>query len=1006
MNAAIPREASIEEELYHQIRNILDKNNSRLNGVHFGSIQPQHSVEGGIADLVLHFADGNHCLVIECKRKVGYGGSFRALKEFDVFGNNVLSQTLNYAMRLGARAFATTNGSRLALFRTPTPPEPFRIDTHRLLVIDPFNVDAKNVEKLILFLSKWVSGAPVRLVEIDWFFISRLRSFTDFLSNSYYPVLKQLAKNKEFENQLHSFSERIGGVGLEQLARETGYLLMNKIVFYKTLERYYPLSKLKSISAPDGEHFTKYLQGYFEKSIEITGDFEPIFVTEFYDKIPLPSADYVFDEINSFIDEMNVYRLEEIGTDVVGFIYEELIPAEERHRLGQFYTPPPIAELIVKWAIRTPNDKVLDPAIGSGTFAVKTYKRLYELKSAANTDPKEVHKEILAQIYGNDINPFPAHLTSLNLAMRNVKHPTSDMNIIVDDFFNLRANTEVFAPYIIRTPKGEMRRHISLPLFDAIVANPPYTRGNEINSKTKRAIDSSVGDLLKTYGLSGGLLQETGIYVHFILHSFKFLKRNGRLAMIISNSWLQTDYGIDFCNFLLDHFKVKAVVDFNQRLFRVPLVATCVLLLEREDRADERNKNTSVFLYVNQETNIDEVLDALQNPDGWSDKYIINKVEQKNLSRTKKWIREFFDLTQIEKTLFASPAVVEASEFFETRFANMSGVSARGGTGADKFFYLTNQQCERWNIPEQYRHPALVKSRNAKTFVFEKTDWQKLKSADKPCFAFICHQSRKALTDSVEAYIQWGETTPIVRVRADEEPKTAVQSMASISRANAPKQFFGWYDLGHVINASVFVSRRAQYHNRFVLSKVKDLAIDDGFITLIPKKEIPEQNLAAILASFNSEIGRFFIELYGRSTGGGAIELDDKTVGKVPIIDCRKIPNFMVKALSELFEELETKAQEIGQVETEDSFEKLQVIVDKINSLIAEAIQIDSGIVKKMTEIERFLYDRRVARKKSAAPETVKGEDKPIIKPPKKVKKMRQKSTSDKPLTKWLSRDQ
>ena len=49
--------------------------------------------------------------------------------------------------------------------------------------------------------------------------------------------------------------------------------------------------------------------------------------------------------INAFIEDMEHHRLEDLGSDIVGFIYEELIPAAERHALGQFYTPPAIAEL-------------------------------------------------------------------------------------------------------------------------------------------------------------------------------------------------------------------------------------------------------------------------------------------------------------------------------------------------------------------------------------------------------------------------------------------------------------------------------------------------------------------------------------------------------------------------------------------------------------------------------------------------------------------------------------
>jgi len=190
-----------------------------------------------------------------------------------------------------------------------------------------------------------------------------------FLSNQLRPVIKRLEKDEKFAKIFEAFRDKVGDVSNEQIARETAYLLMNKIVFYKILERHYELPKLKPLSAPDGKSFHEFLKAYFRKAIETTKDFEPIFITEFYDDIPLPDKDYVFDEINAFIEEMDTYKLEEVGSDVVGYIYEELIPDEERHKLGQFYTPPPIAELITKWAIRTHRDLVLDPAVGSGTFA-------------------------------------------------------------------------------------------------------------------------------------------------------------------------------------------------------------------------------------------------------------------------------------------------------------------------------------------------------------------------------------------------------------------------------------------------------------------------------------------------------------------------------------------------------------------------------------------------------------------------------------------------------------
>src|SRR4051794_23156603 len=52
-----------------------------------------------------------------------------------------------------------------------------------------------------------------------------------------------------------------------------------------------------------------------------------------------------------------------------------LEPAERR-RLGQHYTPAPVADLIVAACVREPGARVLDPACGAGAFLVRAADRL------------------------------------------------------------------------------------------------------------------------------------------------------------------------------------------------------------------------------------------------------------------------------------------------------------------------------------------------------------------------------------------------------------------------------------------------------------------------------------------------------------------------------------------------------------------------------------------------------------------------------------------------------
>ena len=595
------REAEIESKLYHYLFNVLEKRGFVVEGVRFDEPKTQFLVNGRRADLAVILAEGKKpLLIIETKRE--YKG--KVVPNIMPTSRAVIDQALWYAVHSGAPYFATTNGRVFALFRAPNAGEKFSFDTHRILIKEYASINEEFAEEILITIARLYKGVPVAVTPLDWSFIYYLRGFVAWLSEVIEPLIRRKLKmDEKFKARYERFAEEAGyKPDAGQLAKEMAYVFMNKIIFYKVLERHFKElgeRKLGRIRAPDAKAYLEMLYRYFEKAVEVTRDFEPLFYTGIYDEIELPDDPFVLEEINDFIEDMEHYKLEDLGSDVVGFIYEELIPPAERHALGQFYTPPATAELITKWAVRNAEDKVLDPGCGSGTFLVKAYKRLLELKGYR--EPTErVHKEILGQLYAFDINPFPLHLTALNLATRYIRAPSTEMNTIHTDFFRVKAGQTVFSPYVVKTPAGEIKREITIPKFDAIIANPPYTRWTEIPDKTKKAIKDSIGKLLKEYNLTAQVQRgvEPGIYIHFIMHGFDMLNEGGRLGMIISDSWLQTDYGIDFGHFLLDHFKIKALIDISARVFPVPLIGTCIILLEKCANKEERENNQTVFMYV------------------------------------------------------------------------------------------------------------------------------------------------------------------------------------------------------------------------------------------------------------------------------------------------------------------------------------------------------------------------------------------------------------------------
>lgn len=94
--------------------------------------------------------------------------------------------------------------------------------------------------------------------------------------------------------------------------------------------------------------------------------------------------------------------------DLLKKLYQYLVPHDVRHRLGEYYTPDWLAELLlneVGYDVNTLK-RFLDPACGSGTFLVLAIQRAKEHGQEEKLPPLEIVKRIVANIWGFDLNPL------------------------------------------------------------------------------------------------------------------------------------------------------------------------------------------------------------------------------------------------------------------------------------------------------------------------------------------------------------------------------------------------------------------------------------------------------------------------------------------------------------------------------------------------------------------------------------------------------------------------
>ena len=97
--------------------------------------------------------------------------------------------------------------------------------------------------------------------------------------------------------------------------------------------------------------------------------------------------------------------------DIAANLYQTVIPADERRQLGEYYTPDWLARAMVRELIADPlNQRVLDPACGSGTFIVAAVAHFLAAAAESNLEPKEVLDRLRNAIVGIDVHPAAVHL--------------------------------------------------------------------------------------------------------------------------------------------------------------------------------------------------------------------------------------------------------------------------------------------------------------------------------------------------------------------------------------------------------------------------------------------------------------------------------------------------------------------------------------------------------------------------------------------------------------------
>lgn len=206
-----------------------------------------------------------------------------------------------------------------------------------------------------------------------------------------------------------------------------------------------------------------------------------------------------------------------------------------RKARGAFFTPPALAEYVSDWAVRSAQDRVLEPSCGDAEFLLAALRRMRAVAGTTETVPH--------------LDGVELHEPSAAAARSRLRAAGVEGTVRTGDFFAVE-------------PTGS---------YDVVIGNPPYIRYQDFTGEARA---KSLAAALRA-GVN--LTRLASSWAAFTVHSALFLKPGGRLGLVLPAELLSVNYAAEVRRFLMERFARVDLVLFEERVF--PGVQEEVVLL-------------------------------------------------------------------------------------------------------------------------------------------------------------------------------------------------------------------------------------------------------------------------------------------------------------------------------------------------------------------------------------------------------------------------------------------
>lgn len=284
-------------------------------------------------------------------------------------------------------------------------------------------------------------------------------------------------------------------------------------------------------------------------------------IEDFFKKMKLTHGDLfcsISDEIinldkhtiNSVAYELGKVKLVDTTVDSLSTAFQVLRSESLKSEEGQYFTPSAIIKSCVKLMDITYDDKIIDPACGTGAFLLECFKQFKD--KHPSLDSSDAKSWAQQHLFGVDKDQINVKLTK---AMLIILGDGSTHTYLGDSIReNLWPKTW---PYLVSALKDES--------FTCIITNPPFGQKLKISALDGERAGLSICETEKN-GVVKYESRELGLA--FLERCHRLLIKGGRVGIILPETYFFSTSYLWFQDWLKDRFIVRGIVNIPMEAFQ------------------------------------------------------------------------------------------------------------------------------------------------------------------------------------------------------------------------------------------------------------------------------------------------------------------------------------------------------------------------------------------------------------------------------------------------------